>query len=292
MAHPAPIALVHTDTRLPSRRILVVACCVTLIASVGGVAAETPPRPVAAGSAAAPMAAPRPALAARMTAPAAVAETAGDEGRLAGGELPAAEAQLAAIRSALLERVMSAPTRVLSLGWIDSSGALQENSQFMTEARVRGIRVLGYLADEGGNPVPEVTAQIELPPSLRSLTGAREHCDPAPRPLRRPLAVDLRIAPDLQGQDAGMGQWLAAQLELRLRRATRDLQHWVDVDDGVHFNGLRSPYQRALLGIEPVSAPWRLRLTLDRVALTPAQSSAAALWLRLGQGTETPRPKA
>lgn len=48
------------------------------------------------------------------------------------------EAQLSAIRQAILDATLDRPTRVISSAWVDDKGALHEASHFHSEAKVRG----------------------------------------------------------------------------------------------------------------------------------------------------------
>jgi len=69
------------------------------------------------------------------------------------------EAQLNTIRQAILQATMDSPTRVLSSAWIDDKGALHESAHFQSEAQVRGVRVLSYVADEKDS-APQVSAEV------------------------------------------------------------------------------------------------------------------------------------
>ena len=98
------------------------------------------------------------------------------------------DAQLQAIRTALLQAAAGAPTRVLSTAWVDDKGALREAAHYQSEAHVRGVRVLNYLRDE--NAPPEVSAEV-LPWSLRAAQNTRQKCEAPPKPWRLPLQLRL-----------------------------------------------------------------------------------------------------
>lgn len=98
------------------------------------------------------------------------------------------DAQLQAIRTALLQAAAGAPTRVLSTAWVDDKGALHEAAHYQSEAHVRGVRVLNYLRDE--NAPPEVSAEV-LPWSLRAAQNVRQKCEAPPKPWRLPLQLRL-----------------------------------------------------------------------------------------------------
>ena len=90
------------------------------------------------------------------------------------------EAQLGAIRQAILQATMDRPTRVLSSAWIDDKGALHESAHFQSEAQVRGVRVLSYLQDEQ-DAAPQVSAEV-LPWGWREARTQASECKAPPRP--------------------------------------------------------------------------------------------------------------
>ena len=100
------------------------------------------------------------------------------------------EAQLSAIRQAILQATIDRPTRVLSSAWIDDKGALHESDHFQSEARVRGVRVLSYL-DDGKDAAPQVSAEV-LPWGWRTAQSKATKCSAPPRPWRLPLVLQIR----------------------------------------------------------------------------------------------------
>jgi hypothetical protein len=197
-------------------------------------------------------------------------------------DLTDAEAQLASIRDALVARVMAAPTRVLSLGWIDSEGALRESTQFATDARVRGIRVVSYLKESEAQGRPQVVAEVDMPVSLRALGSQRSDCLEGPSRWRVPLAVSVAIAPGLQGQQAGIASWLGHQFERRFLLAAGDLQRWAifEPSDSADRSNARGAYRRALLGTDRPFSDWRLHLQVDVATLTISPPYPVAAWWR------------
>ncbi len=79
------------------------------------------------------------------------------------------DAQLAAIRDALIEKALQGPTRVVSTAWIDDQGRLHEDAQMTNDMRVRGVRVLNYTAN--GKAAIKADVDMQAPTS---------------RPLNRP----------------------------------------------------------------------------------------------------------
>ena len=51
------------------------------------------------------------------------------------------EQRIEALRNALINRAMQAPTRIKSSAWIDQSGRLQESTRITSDMKVRGIRL-------------------------------------------------------------------------------------------------------------------------------------------------------
>ena len=121
------------------------------------------------------------------------------------------EAQLGAIRQAILQATMDRPTRVLSSAWIDDKGALHESAHFQSEAEVRGVRVLSYLQDEQDTP-PQVSAEV-LPWGWRTAQNKTTECTAPPRPWRLPLVMQTRVDHGFTG---------AQQF------ASQSVMHWVD----------------------------------------------------------------
>lgn len=60
----------------------------------------------------------------------------------AGNAAASAEQRLEALRHALIDRAMQAPSRIKSSAWIDESGRLQESTRITSEMQVRGIRLM------------------------------------------------------------------------------------------------------------------------------------------------------
>lgn len=195
------------------------------------------------------------------------------------------ERQLAAIRDALLERALEAPTRVLSVGWIDDRGTLHETSQFRTDARVRGVRVLGYLEADGEPLRAQVSTAIDLPASLRAATGAAGHCADVPSRWRTPVALQIVLDPGLRGQDFGTATGVSDGVAALIMNAAANLQRWAVTRSDPHDAAVPSPYLRALSGKGGSPPEWVLRLVLQRPTAAPPRS-ATQQWsdLATGQG--------
>ena len=116
------------------------------------------------------------------------------------------EAQLEAIRQAILQATIERPTRVLSSAWIDDKGALHESAHFQSEAQVRGVRVLSYLQDEQ-DAAPQVSAEV-LPWGWREARTQASECKAPPRPWRLPLMVQTRVEQGFAGRQQFASQSL------------------------------------------------------------------------------------
>jgi hypothetical protein len=213
------------------------------------------------------------------------------------GPIFAADAQqaLEAIRAALVNAAREAPTRVMSMAWIDEQGALREDTFFHSAAQVRGVRVSSYLEDGADRPTLKATAQIALPAHVLAL--ARPAPPPAGGPgetlqstecaappagaIKPPMALSLSAQAGARRDDvaviglltrAAQGWWLRdAPQASRWHPVGRAQVAALDGRDGppILVAGSEQGYRRAFLGVEHPPAPW-----VTRVRLTaPAESS-------------------
>lgn len=166
------------------------------------------------------------------------------------------DAQLQAIRTALLQAAAGSPTRVLSTAWVDEKGALQEAAHYQSEAHVRGVRVLNYLRDE--NAPPEVSAEV-LPWSLRAAQDVKQKCEAPPKPWRLPLQLRLSRAPGFNGPQQFVSN---ALLEGAANVWVEKMQH------STRWRGLeprdfpKRAYERALFGPADEYRGWMVDLRL------------------------------
>ena len=66
---------------------------------------------------------------------------------------PDSERRLEALRNALINRAMQAPTQIKSAAWVDESGRLQESTRITSDMKIRGIRF------EPGQDAQDVTQE-------------------------------------------------------------------------------------------------------------------------------------
>jgi len=134
------------------------------------------------------------------------------------------EAQLSAIRQAILQATLDRPTRVLSSAWVDEKGALHESAHFHSEAQVRGVRVMSYLED-GKEPVPQVSAEV-LPWGWRTTTAKALSCSAPPRPWRLPLMLQTRTEAGFSGNQIYASQSLMSMVSQVWTQKMQGSQRW------------------------------------------------------------------
>jgi hypothetical protein len=133
-------------------------------------------------------------------------------------EMLAQERELEAIRKALLQTALNAPMRVRSMSWIDGEGRLQENAQFTSDAKVRGVRVESYLTDDKQQDfrVHVDATQVKLPMGV----GAKPSTDEATCAAHN-ARWRQRVQVNLQWTDgwAQLPQAVAQQLQMHTHTA-------------------------------------------------------------------------
>jgi len=178
-------------------------------------------------------------------------------------EVAAHERDLEAIRRALVETAVSAPVRVQSIGWIDSQGRLHEESQFTSDARVRGVRVQAYLEDPAAPTTsgPKVSVDVE---SLPTGVGRRVESDPAQclarnGRWRQNLHLEVLAVAGPAGPLTPQAARAAQALVPLLTAAGRESRRWVVQPRPYQ---VASSYERALLGREADTVDWLARVSL------------------------------
>ena len=200
------------------------------------------------------------------------------------------DAQLAAIRQAILDVTLDRPTRVVSTAWVDDKGALHESAHFHSEAQVRGVRVVSYV--QGDEPVTQVSAEV-LPWGWKPV-GADQSCKAPPRPWRLPLGVQVVTPEGFSGPQLFASQTLLGLAQQAWSQNMQVSQRW-----RAHHVAQVAPqsdnaYMRALTGQTEERSGWVAEMSLQPHAPAVARSwterlseSAPLLrWtlsLRLGQ---------
>ncbi len=187
------------------------------------------------------------------------------------------EAQLAAIRQAILQATIDRPTRVLSSAWIDDKGALHESAHFQSEAQVRGVRVLSYLQDDQ-EAAPQVSAEV-LPWGWREARTQATECKAPPRPWRQPLMLQTRLDHGFSGAQQFASQSLLQVASQAWTQQMHDSQRW-----RVQLKAAPpdSAYMRALTGPSDSPTGWTAEVVLKPHA-TEAGFSIRQAWHAINQ---------
>lgn len=183
------------------------------------------------------------------------------------------EAQLAAIRQAILQATIERPTRVLSSAWIDDKGALHESAHFHSEAQVRGVRVLSYLQDEQ-DATPQVSAEV-LPWGWREAQSKATECKAPPRPWRLPLVLQTRVDNGFTGAQQFASQSVMALVGQSWTHKMQASQRWRAQQRTTPPD---NAYLRALTGPSDSPTGWTAELVLKPHA--PAQVQDQGFTLR------------
>lgn len=168
------------------------------------------------------------------------------------------EAQLSAIRQAILQATIDRPTRVLSSAWIDDKGALHESAHFQSEAQVRGVRVLSYLQDEQ-DTTPQVSAEV-LPWGWREAKNKATECKAPPRPWRLPLTLETRVDGAFTGAQQFASQTLLSVVSQTWTYKMQASQRW---RTQVKATPPENTYMRVLTGPSDSPTGWTAELVLQ-----------------------------
>jgi hypothetical protein len=169
------------------------------------------------------------------------------------------DAQLAAIRQAILDATLDRPTRVISSAWVDDKGALHESAHFHSEAQVRGVRVLSYV--QGDEPVTEVSAEM-LPWGWKPV-GADQSCKAPPRPWRLPLGVQLVMPEGFSGPQLFASQTLLSLAQEAWGQNMQLSQRWRTHSVAQVAPHSDNAYMRALTGQTEERSGWMAEISLQ-----------------------------
>lgn len=185
------------------------------------------------------------------------------------------DAQLAAIRQAILDATLDRPTRVISSAWVDDKGALHESAHFHSEAQVRGVRVLSYV--QGEQPVTEVSAEV-LPWGWKPV-GADQSCKAPPRPWRLPLGVQVVMPEGFSGPQLFASQTLLGVAQEAWSQNMQVSQRWRTHSVAPAAVQSDNAYMRALTGQTEERSGW-----MAEISLQPHAPAVATAWTeRMGQ---------
>lgn len=205
------------------------------------------------------------------------------------------DAQLAAIRQAILDATLDRPTRVVSTAWVDDKGALHESAHFHSEAQVRGVRVLSYV--QGDEPVTQVSAEV-LPWGWKPV-GADQSCKAPPRPWRLPLGVQLVMPEGFSGPQLFASQTLLGlaqeawgqNMQMSQRWRTHSVMQVAPQSDNAYMRALTGQTEErsgwmAEISLQPHASAEAPRSWTERVSQSLSESTPPWRWtlsVRLGQ---------
>ena len=184
------------------------------------------------------------------------------------------EAQLTAIRQAILDATLDRPTRVISSAWVDDKGALHEAAHFHSEAQVRGVRVLSYV--QGDEPQTQISAEV-LPWGWKPV-GTDQSCQAPPSPWRLPLAIQALDLSGFSGPQQFASQTLLGMAQQAWTNQLQISQRWRPKTlTPAPAPEVDNPYMRALtMGQNDEGSDWVAELSLQphAPASTPPPGSA------------------
>ena len=186
------------------------------------------------------------------------------------------DAQLAAIRQAILDATLDRPTRVISSAWVDNKGALHESAHFHSEAQVRGVRVLSYV--QGDEPVAQVSAEV-LPWGWKPV-GADQSCKAPPRPWRLPLGVQVVMPEGFSGPQLFASQTLLELAQQSWSQNMQASQRWRTHNVAQAAPQSDNAYMRALTGQTEERSGWMAEISLQPHAPAVARSWTEYLGLK------------
>lgn len=160
--------------------------------------------------------------------------------------------RLQALQHALVKAAMAGQTRVRSAAYIDSSGTLHETTRITSDMKVRGVRVLSYLEDEGSNSANIFTEG-------KAATRSDEACRAALQKYRREATLDTAVRFVASGGERYDTGLLIVQARARLVAQAGASHKWLLTAPS---KMPESTYERLLTGVQPDYSPYQMMLEL------------------------------
>ena len=157
----------------------------------------------------------------------------------------AAQAELQAIRKALVDEALDGPARVRAWAWVDGPGALHERNEVAADMRVRGVRVREYVEKKQA-PLLSIEAKQAV-----SATG---QCRYAQGQWRLPMSVELDIS---AVRMADLRAVAMTSVQAAEQAWSNTLQVGKRFQTSARQVAALNPYQRALLGAVDSETGWR-----------------------------------
>lgn len=210
-------------------------------------------------------------------------------------ELLAHERELEAIRKALLQTALNAPTRVRSMSWIDGQGRLQESAQFTSDTHVRGVRVESYVNDDNASDyrVHVDVSSVKLPMGVGAQPVSDEAtCAQHNARWRQRVQVQWQWADGWQQLPEPIQQQLQMHAHNAWQQQAQRPSRWLwqsqpHATGGTRYNQvLLQPVARraegqAVLSVAVMQPQGRATTWLDRITLSQPPQAAPLLRWRL-----------
>jgi hypothetical protein len=160
--------------------------------------------------------------------------------------------RLEALQHALVKAAMAGQTRVRSAAYIDSSGSLHETTRITSDMKVRGVRVLSYLDDEG-------SASANIVAEGKAVTRNDEACRASMQKYRREATLETAVRFVATGSESYDINLLISQARARLVAQAGVSRKWLLTTPS---NMPESSYERLLTGAQADYAPYQMMLEL------------------------------
>lgn len=160
--------------------------------------------------------------------------------------------RLQALQHALVKAAMAGQTRVRSAAYIDSSGTLHETTRITSDLKVRGVRVLSYLEDEG-------STSANIVAEGKSVTRSDEACRATQQKYRREASLETAVRFVTSGGERYDTGLLIAQARARLVAQAGASRKWLLTASTKMPD---STYERLLTGAQPDYSPYHMMLEL------------------------------
>lgn len=180
------------------------------------------------------------------------------------------EAKLQALRNALVDTALEAPTDIRNSAWLDSEGRLHESTRISSGVRVRGVRVNSYI-DEAGL----LEAQIETREKVY-LPAETLFCGVVGQGLKRQGLLSAMNFPEDGRNDTAIGAGIRNHAAQRLLAQAGASGVWM-LSNAPQF---ASSYERFIAGGASDHAPYLFELRVDVEQRPASTTGIAGHWYR------------
>ena len=192
---------------------------------------------------------------------------------------PDSERRIEALRNALINRALQAPTQIQSAAWIDESGRLQENTRITSDMKVRGIRI------EPSPDAQDVTQEKIIIDAANSIISPAQCGAPTTQWTRSAI---LKI--EQQRPNGVINQDHIAEIA----RITGDIfsEKWAEKGlwTLLPSSDLNLYEQMVRVGTQ-VSAPYKITISIGTSKIEPTQETISQSLLKLFSTNDSALPK-